>query len=566
MDKGLARVIVVMVAACGLMAAAAHFLPDEWVDGAAALRSAYVDRFFPHDRVIDVYIELDPDDWADMLANPLAEEYKRADVIIDGVRVGAVGVRTKGNSSLRSVAGSDSRRYSLKIDFDQYVDGQSLYGLTKLNLNNSFSDPSYMREYLSYRLLAEFGIPTPAVGYANVYINGEPWGLYVTVEGVEEPMLRRYFGVGFGALYKADTGATLVYSGSGSYGALRRMTAARPGAEETLLNMLTALNTGEGWERYLNVDEMLRYFAVNTVLVNMDSYVGNFAHNYYLYEENGVFWILPWDYNMSFAGFGGSVTLSIAEPVQGTSLASRPLLARLLSVPEYRDRYYRYIEEFITGPFAYERLSAEVARIAALIGPYVANDPTAFYSYEQFQQAVSEQGAAAPGTGGAAVGGQRGANGPGFGRQVRAGFAGGFMGGGAMNLLAFIGQRIESVQEQLAAIRASGAVVGQGPAQALAPGQVPGPAPAQNPTQVQARPGLFNIQPPAGGPRGFAGGAPGFGGGGFAFGNAGGRPGRGGMAELPEDGAAEPLALAGGLVVLAVATAVVARRRTNRTI
>ena len=68
--------------------------------------------------------------------------------------------------------------------------------------------------------------------------------------------------------------------------------------------MLDAINNGGDIEKYIDVDEMLRYFAVNTALVNLDSYQGNMKHNYYLYEQNGVFSIIPWDYNMSFGGFG----------------------------------------------------------------------------------------------------------------------------------------------------------------------------------------------------------------------------------------------------------------------
>lgn len=57
--------------------------------------------------------------------------------------------------------------------------------------------------------------------------------------------------------------------------------------------MVKALNTGENMDKYLDIDEFLRYFAANTFLVNLDSYAGSMKHNYYLYEENGVFQILP---------------------------------------------------------------------------------------------------------------------------------------------------------------------------------------------------------------------------------------------------------------------------------
>ncbi|NLM25503.1 MAG: hypothetical protein GX208_05240 [Firmicutes bacterium] len=406
--------------------------------------NAYVERYFPQDRVIDIYVTIDPDDFADMLANPLAEEYKVASVVVDGQKVDYVGIRTKGNSSLRSVASSSSQRYSFKIDFNQYIKVQNLDGLTKLNLNNSYSDPSFMREYLSYKILREMGIPTPAVTYANLYINDQLWGLYLAVEGIEEPFLQRYFGRDWGTLYKGEggQGSDLVYIDDQieSYSGIRRMTTLKPGADEKLLQMIKALNQGEQLEQYLNIDQILRYFAVNTVLVNLDSYVGQFKHNYYLYEENGIFTILPWDYNMSFGGFGmggaqSSVSLPIDNPVSGTTLASRPLLGKLLEVPQYKELYHQYIQEVIEGPFSLEELSQEIQRIGTMIRPYLANDPTKFYTMEQFEAAISSNPVSQQST---------------FNNQGFAGRGGiPMMGGNAVNLITFIKDRIENLTKQL---------------------------------------------------------------------------------------------------------------------
>ena len=54
----------------------------------------------------------------------------------------------------------------------------------------------------------------------------------------------------------------------------------------------------------LNVDQVLWMLAFNNVLVNLDSYTGRLAHNYYLYEDTtGQFNPILWDMNMSFGGF-----------------------------------------------------------------------------------------------------------------------------------------------------------------------------------------------------------------------------------------------------------------------
>ena len=75
---------------------------------------------------------------------------------------------------------------------------------------------------------------------------------------------------------------------------------------QKIVDMIKNLNKGANLEEYLNVEEILKYFAVNTFLVNLDSYSGGMYHNYYLYENNGKCQILPWDLNLSFAGFGAN--------------------------------------------------------------------------------------------------------------------------------------------------------------------------------------------------------------------------------------------------------------------
>ncbi|WP_277586658.1 hypothetical protein [Psychrobacillus antarcticus] len=79
---------------------------------------SYEGKLFNEDAVTTIEVTIDEEDFADILANPLDEEYKEAAVTINGETVERVAIRTKGNSSLTSVAQSDSERYSLKIDFN----------------------------------------------------------------------------------------------------------------------------------------------------------------------------------------------------------------------------------------------------------------------------------------------------------------------------------------------------------------------------------------------------------------------------------------------------------------
>ncbi|WP_342558541.1 CotH kinase family protein [Metasolibacillus sp. FSL K6-0083] len=267
---------------------------------------SYEELVFNQNKVTTVDIELAEGDWLDMLENASAEEYKEATITINGKRMEHVAIRTKGNLSLREVVNSDSTRYSFKIDFDYYNNEQSLYGLTKLNLNNNYSDATLMREYISYEIMEAMGLPTPAHSYMYITVNGKEQGLYLGVEQIDATFLANKFGSNDGFLYKPDgVGSDLQYIGDdiADYTGIGLKTNEGNVENSKIIEMIEAINKGDNIEQYLDIDEMLRYFAVNTAVVNLDSYQGNMKHNYYLYEQDGVFSIIPWDYNMSFGGF-----------------------------------------------------------------------------------------------------------------------------------------------------------------------------------------------------------------------------------------------------------------------
>ncbi len=172
---------------------------------------------FEKDSIIDIKVQVADEDWKSMLDNPTAEEYKNATVTVDGVTLKNVGFRTKGNLTLRSVAGSDSDRYSFRIKMDKYEEGQNLLGLDELVVNNMYSDPSYLREYLSYEALREIGATVPQAVFANIYINDELYGFYLCVEAIDDSFLKNNFGSNDGNLYKQEQGSTLEYAEGSNY-------------------------------------------------------------------------------------------------------------------------------------------------------------------------------------------------------------------------------------------------------------------------------------------------------------------------------------------------------------
>ena len=155
--------------------------------------------------LVTVDIQMDADDWQEMLDNAINEEYYVCDVVINGQTFSNVGIRPKGNTSLSQVASSDSDRFSFKIEFDHYQDGQTCWGLDKLVLNNLMSDATYIKEYLVYDMFDFLDMPASEYAMAQVSVNGTDWGVYLTLEGVEESFLTRNFGSAAGDLYKPES-------------------------------------------------------------------------------------------------------------------------------------------------------------------------------------------------------------------------------------------------------------------------------------------------------------------------------------------------------------------------
>ena len=169
----------------------------------AAQALGYEARLFDTGRVHTLDIVMD--DWEGFIDTCESEEYSPCSVVIDNEAYKNIAIRAKGNTSLSTVSQLGSSRYSFKLEFDHYEAGKSYHGLDKLCLNNIIQDNTYLKDYLSYQLMAGFGVKAPLCSYVWITVNGEDWGLYLAVEGVEDGFLRRNYGQDAGALYKPDS-------------------------------------------------------------------------------------------------------------------------------------------------------------------------------------------------------------------------------------------------------------------------------------------------------------------------------------------------------------------------
>ncbi len=351
---------------------------------------------YPNDEVVDVNITIDEDIYDEMIANAMSEEMVMASVTYNGTTLESIGIRPKGNSSLQQVFKSGDNRFSFKVDLNEYIEGQNIYGLEKFNLNNLFEDPSMMAEYLSYEMLDYLGADTPRTAFISLSINDVYYGLYLAVEHVDENFLIDHFGNADGVLYKPDMeeGADLVYSETEMYAGLIDQQENIDSTEE-INELMKRISEDQPIDDIFNVDSFLKYLAVSSMVIHYDSYQGAMYHNYYLFENEGMWEWIGWDFNMAFNGFPQSSMTNdeailnyIDEPVLG-SMESYPLVEAILSDDENIEKYHAYIQELIDGYLEEDLFTNRVLTIKSLIDSYVKTDSSKFFSYEEFLEGVS---------------------------------------------------------------------------------------------------------------------------------------------------------------------------------
>ena len=232
------------------------FMNGERLGIEAVSAMQYEASLFDHSRVHTIDIEMD--DWDAFLESCEDEEYEECSVTIDGETYSNVGIRAKGNTSLSSVKAYGNNRYSFKIEFDQYDSGKSYYGLDKLCLNNIIQDNTYMKDYLAYTMMKDFGVDSPLCSFVYITVGGEDWGLYLAVEGVEESFLERNYGNDYGELYKPDSMSMGGGRGNGKDFAQEDLEKFFGGAEdrEEENSSSESGDTAEGSENIINTGKM----------------------------------------------------------------------------------------------------------------------------------------------------------------------------------------------------------------------------------------------------------------------------------------------------------------------
>jgi spore coat protein CotH len=279
----------------------------------------------------------------------------------NGATNSGVGARYRGNTSYTGLGqGGAPIKKSLNIELNYSNLGSTLMGYQTINLNNAYGDETIMREPLYFDIMRHYTV-CPKGSQVKLYINGNYWGVYSSAQQENGDLIKEWFPSNDGDRWRAPnmpaggpgpggtTGTSaLAYLGTNlaTYKANYELkTDNSTNAWERLRHATDVLNTTptnqlrDQVEEVLAVDRWLWFLVLENVFADDDSYFNKGADYGFYYEpESGRIHPVEHDGNEAFVA--GDVQLS---PVQGATSATRPLLYRLLAIPELRQRYLAHM-------------------------------------------------------------------------------------------------------------------------------------------------------------------------------------------------------------------------------
>lgn len=293
-----------------------------------------------------------------------------------------VGIRFKGNSSF--VRAPNALKRPFKLDFSPTNSPRRFLGLEEIVLNNNVNDATQMREALAYDLFRRAGIPAPRTAFANVVltitgaVERQNLGLYTIVEAVNKDFLKRHFGASMGLLLKPEMMPGLAYFGEdwagyvdryGPKGTVDPVDARRMVDFARFIQEAEPVVFSNQLPKYMEPQPFLRFAALNAILANVDSFLGN-GHNYYLFidSKSRRANFIPWDLNEAFGMHpvsgpsGEQMTFSVVRP----NADPNRLVERMLGDPKFGPDYRAQCAAMLTNLFEPKRLHGDIDRIAAV--------------------------------------------------------------------------------------------------------------------------------------------------------------------------------------------------------
>lgn len=419
MKKLATPVLTIIFTLFALGKMSAQSLPDEMhfsPDGKRLVTGGNTTTGF-YDETVMHTIELIFDEanyWNLLTTNYTSGTDLGAVMILDGDTLASeVGVRFKGQTSYSQNQNSEKKSFNITLDFadpDQDIDGYET-----LNLNNCFQDPSFLREIL-YLHQSRNHNQSLKGNYVNLYINGEYWGPYPSVQALDNKFIREWFlssdgtrwralktiggggggpggggtggpfGTGYSSLNWLDTNDTTEYK---KYYTLKKASKTNPW--EDLVTVCDKLNNTplaaleDTIKNYMDLDRTLWFLATEIAFSDDDGYVNKGGMDYFLYWEPETKLMVPLEYD------GNSIMENVTatwSPFYHANDTDYALFNKLMAVPAIRQRYLAHLRTIIADDMQQAEIDNLIDNYFELLDPHVNADTKKIYSYQDF---VSER-------------------------------------------------------------------------------------------------------------------------------------------------------------------------------
>jgi hypothetical protein len=395
----------------------AQSLPNQWnldeINHKITIGGQPDNGLYNPDVIKEYYLEFAQSNyWSLLTAAYGSSNFIEATLTVDGVEYPQVGVAFKGQTSYSMAAGEEKKSFAIRTD--AFVDGQAIEGYNNFNLNNCFDDPSFLKEFMFYQLVDKH-IPSARCSFVKLYINGESWGLYPSVQQLNKDFLEEWYLSNDGTNWRADAATTmgggpggggggpqwgdgtaaLNYNGSNDsdyneYYTLKSTAQTDPW--QHLITTCDVLNNDSSTElpttlpQVMDVDRTLWFLAIENAFADDDSYIYKGKMDYFCHWELETGRLVPQEYDGNTILGNNNLAWT---PFYHADDVDYPLLNKLLNIPIWRQRYLAHmrtiVEDFLNPTTAANLLE----NYSAWIDQEVQDDDKKLYSYAQFTSGVN---------------------------------------------------------------------------------------------------------------------------------------------------------------------------------
>jgi uncharacterized protein (TIGR03437 family) len=292
----------------------------------------------------EIRLTINPKDWKTLQDNYLDNTYYPANFTWRGKTVENIGIRSKGRTSRRP------NKPGLRVDFNQFEDGQEFLGLKSVLLDSNIQDLTLIKERLTMRIFEMMGIPAPRETNTRLFVNDEYIGVYTIVESTDKTFLKDRLAENDGYLYEYVTTSGYRFQWKGDDPALYSPNMFKPETHEKdpdpkpVMEMVRAINspgTDAEWlgrvSEYLDVKKFLTHLAVEMFVAEFDGILADDGMaNFYFYrfEKKNLGMFLPKDKDLAF---------NLIEYLPLKNLNDNSLTKRAMAIPEMKEHLTREI-------------------------------------------------------------------------------------------------------------------------------------------------------------------------------------------------------------------------------